>query len=285
MLSLLMPLVIFFDCYSQSVESSLLWEITGNGLEKPSFVFGTIHIICPEDLKLSPVIEKSVEKSELVVMELDMDDPRFMADMQRVSFNEDMKNISSDIMPEDLVLIDDFLEKNYHTEMTQVGILKPMALMSMVMLKSYNCPTIKSVEEFVLRFAAKNEIEIKGLETVDDQMGIFDEIPQEEQIAWIVEMIKDSTGTLENVIKFTNAYVMGDINAIYRLSQETYPGMMAYEEELLIRRNMNWIPKIREFIHEKPTFFAVGAGHLGGVKGILKLLEEKGYTVTAVSMD
>ncbi len=270
---------------AQDLESSLLWKISGNGLTEESYVFGTIHAICPEELTLSTEIEAAVEKSALVVMELDMDNPSFMMEMQRLSVNEGMTNLSTMMNPNEIAVVDDFLMKNYNTEMSQVGIFKPMALLSMVILKSYNCQQTKSVEEFVLRFAAKSEREVEGLETVADQMEIFDEIPNEEQIQWIVDMIKDSVTTRENAVLFTNAYINGDIESIYTLSQETYPSMMAYEDELLTDRNVAWVPKIITYIKEQPTFFAVGAGHLGGEKGVINLLKKEGYTVTPVKLD
>ena len=277
--------LIFQSGIGQDHESSLLWKVTGEGLAKPSYLFGTIHAICPEELVLSPTIESTVIKSDLVILELDMDDPNFMMEMQRLSFNENMKNISEDLSPEDLALIDDFLMKNYNTEMSQVGIFKPMALMSMVLLKSFKCPMTKSIEEFVLKFAVKNDKEIKGLETVADQMGIFDEIPEDKQIEWIIDIIKDSVGTKEINDKFGEAYMKGDVDAIFEISQEVYPEMKEYEDRLLFDRNEKWIPDMIAYMKENPTFFAVGAGHLGGEKGLIKLLRAEGFSVDPIVME
>jgi uncharacterized protein YbaP (TraB family) len=58
--------------------------------------------------------------------------------------------------------------------------------------------------------------------------------------------------------------------------------MKGIEEEMLDKRNQKWIPMIEKIVKEKPTFFAVGAGHLGGAKGVLNLLQQKGYKIENV---
>lgn len=55
-----------------------------------------------------------------------------------------------------------------------------------------------------------------------------------------------------------------------------------FENDLLVTRNQNWIPKMQQITKEKPTFFAVGTGHLGGKKGVIALLKNAGFTVKAV---
>ena len=56
-----------------------------------------------------------------------------------------------------------------------------------------------------------------------------------------------------------------------------------FEKDLLETRNSSWIPKISKIVAEKPTFFAVGAGHLGGEKGVIALLRKQGFTVKAIN--
>jgi len=58
--------------------------------------------------------------------------------------------------------------------------------------------------------------------------------------------------------------------------------MGAFEDLLLGQRNQNWIPKMRDYMQLQPTFFAVGAGHLGGNEGVIALLRKNGFQVDAV---
>ena len=75
--------------------NSILWKISGNGLESPSYLFGTIHVMCPDQQKLSPKVEEALNESQQLVLELVMDEPTLMQEMQQFSVNSDMRNLSS----------------------------------------------------------------------------------------------------------------------------------------------------------------------------------------------
>ncbi len=79
-------MVLFFGCKAQNNpvfvkqnnDNSLLWKVSGNGLEKPSFLFGTFHLLCRQDIHFSEQLKKAVNYSNEIYMELDMDDPSTM---------------------------------------------------------------------------------------------------------------------------------------------------------------------------------------------------------------
>ena len=168
---------------AQKQTSSLLWKIEGNGLEKPSYVFGTIHLICPDDFFLSDATKKAVSATEQVVMELDMDDPQLMPKMQQMSMNPEMKNFSEDLPEEQLAVINGFFTKHYGANLTQLGIMKPFALLSMMLLKSMDCSQPASYEQSLVQEAGTHDLEVLGLETVEFQMSVFDNASLEEQVS------------------------------------------------------------------------------------------------------
>jgi hypothetical protein len=57
-----------------------------------------------------------------------------------------------------------------------------------------------------------------------------------------------------------------------------------YEDVLLVNRNRNWIPLMGRMMQQEIVLFAVGAGHLGGETGVIRLLRQAGYTVSPVSV-
>ena len=79
-----------------------------------------------------------------------------------------------------------------------------------------------------------------------------------------------------------DAYKAQDVAGLYNLFK-TSPEYEKYEKALLIDRNISWIPQMAELMAEKPTFFAVGAGHLGSENGVINLLRKAGYTVEGVT--
>lgn len=278
----LIPLILMWmvgNAYCQ--DSSLLWKVSGNGLEKESYLFGTIHIICKSDFLMDERITSAFESTEELILELDMSDPQLQLKMQQVSMNPGMKNIQAEMDKSLASSLDEFLLKNYGAGLAQLGVLKPFVLSSMVMLKALPCAEVESYETFYTTKATAAGMPVKGLETVEFQVGIFDKIPQDLQFEELGKMLAEdySQSEFQTMI---SAYLTEDILALDKVM--TSSGMMAdYRSILLDERNKTWVPKIEEAMKAKSVFVAVGAGHLGGELGMIQLLKDAGYSVEAIN--
>lgn len=262
-------------------QNSLLWKITGNGLEKPSYLFGTIHLICPDDFVMNESILSALGQTEKLVLEINMADPKVMASFQQVSINPGMKNIKDQFSEENRATVDAFFKTNFQAGLDQLGILKPFVLSSMVTMKSMDCPVPNSYEMYFIEEARKKSMAFGDLETVESQIAIFDKMPIEEQIWELEKSILDPKENKEKFATMVAKYKSQDIEGLLQI-MAAEEMMVKYKEELLDRRNQDWIPKIAQMAKEGPVFFAVGAGHLGGEQGVIALLREAGYKVEAV---
>ncbi|MGY6562933.1 MAG: TraB/GumN family protein [Luteibaculaceae bacterium] len=263
-------------------DNSLLWKITGNGLEQPSYVFGTMHILCSNEIAEKPALKSAFEESSTLVMELNPTNPEVMQSMQQLALNPGMQNVYKDLDPEDFNLVDAYLKEKFGAGLAQLGILKPFMLTSMVTLGFLPCTEHFSLEGYFATMAAESEMKIVDLETAALQMSLFDEIPLEVQIKEIVRTLKDGNGKKE-MDEMITVYNTGNITNLYKLVNDN--GMMAdFKTALLDNRNVAWIPQLEGFFKQGSTFVAVGAGHLPGKKGVLELLKEKGYTVEVVHL-
>jgi len=265
------------DVYAQG--KSLLWEISGNGLEKPSYIYGTIHVICKDDMVMAEATKTALSNSEQIVLELDMDDPQLMTKMGQLSMNEGMANISEKLSDEDKAALNTFFKENYGADLNQLGVMKPIALLSMMIPKALTCKEQASYEAVFVQM--KGEKEVKGLETVEYQMSIFDNIPQEEQLSWLTEYAKNPEQLKSEFNALIEAYKKQDVEAMHELVSMS-PQFEEFSDVLLYKRNKEWIERINKLVEEKPSFIAVGAGHLGSDKGVLALLKKEGYKVKAV---
>lgn len=144
--------------------------------------------------------------------------------------------------------------------------------------------TSQSFETELMRIAKEQGEEVNGLETIEDQLKVFDDIPYKAQAKDLVRSAKDNMSyDKETFAKMLNVYKNEDITAmIEMMNDDNFSSVSEHQDELLDNRNKNWIPKIGEYAKEQPTFFGVGAGHLAGNNGVINLLREAGYTVTAV---
>ncbi len=143
--------------------------------------------------------------------------------------------------------------------------------------------SITSYEMELMAIAKKSGKTIGGLETAAFQMSMFDSIPYRVQAKMLVESIRnvrneDEEGAFDQMIE---TYKQQDIEAMQQLIQSDGE-LMAYENLLLFNRNRNWVPLMNSMMRKEPCFFAVGAGHLGGLNGILQLLRQEGFIVKAL---
>ena len=182
---------------AQKGRTSLLWKIKGKELQKPSYLYGTIHLICPEDFFMTDATIAALDNVEQMVMELDVDDPQIMAKIQQLSINPSGKNISSELSEEEAKVVNDFFKANYGAGLAQLGVIKPFALLSMVLMKSVSCDQPASYETSFVQEAAKRGLDVSGLETAEFQMSLFDDIPRQEQIDWLVETISEKEATID----------------------------------------------------------------------------------------
>ena len=281
---LLLLLVIFCGSTSyaqKQTSNSLLWEISGNGLQQPSYLFGTIHMICKEDFILSETAKQKFNSSKQVYLELDMDDPQLqMTMMQQLQLpsNESLKN---KFVESDFKALDSFLMKELNMNLAVFDQFKPMMVMSLLAQRVLSCAEMESYEMNFVKMATEQKKELLGLEKVEDQLAVFDAIPDSLEIRSIMNMVNDFDAQKKEFNRMSTIYKSQDLEALYQLIAES-PEMMGSQELLLDRRNRNWIPVMDSAMKKTSTFFAVGAGHLGGNQGVLELLRKQGYSVKPI---
>lgn len=266
---------------AQSTENSLLWEISGNNLEQPSYLFGTIHLTC--DATLKDKVSKALDSTKLLVLEVDLDDPSLSLTIMKNMNMKDDKTIKDLVTEEDYQALNMFFKNQLGMPLENMQKMKPFFLNAMFYPKFLDC-TSQSLEAKLMTVAHEQNEEVKGLESIEDQINIFDEIPYAEQIQELLETTKDSLKTSKEMFnKVLNAYNDENINEMANLIKaDTSQTMYRHIDKMLYNRNKNWIPKMQEFMEEQPTFFGVGAGHLAGENGVIDLLKKEGYIVKPI---
>jgi uncharacterized protein YbaP (TraB family) len=270
----------FSTLYSQALDNSLLWEITGPGLKKPSYLFGTFHLMCSEQIQPTDALKEKLGKADQLCLELDMDDPATRKQMETSILLPPGKKLTQFCSPSDSAIINAFLKSTVGATLDQMAVMKPLVLMQLVYLPLLGCQP-DSWEMRLTQMAIDQKKEVKGLETVAFQMGIFDNIPYATQVDWVVEYLSKNDQTVAEFKSLVKSYQEQNLNAMVELVNAS-PQFRDHAEVLLDQRNRNWAEQIPAMAKQKSTFFAVGAGHLGGENGIITLLKQKGYTLRPV---
>ena len=268
-------------------ENSLVWKISGNGLKKPSYLYGTIHMIPKSQFVLPGTVREGLDRVKRVAFEIDMKDmTNIMSQFSLIgkSFMAGGKTLKDLLNEEDYALVKaKMAEKGLPAGMFER--MKPMFLSTLLSTDEMGAPTddsgTTSVEMELYRMSKRRRLESAGLETAAYQMSVFDSIPYTLQANMLVEGLRSADGDTSSsnpLDEMVQMYQNQDITAMQAMISAE-GGMGQYEDFLLKNRNVNWIPVMRKMMADAPTLFAVGAGHLGGEFGVIALLRQAGYRV------
>lgn len=275
--------------------NSLLWKISGNGLQKPSYLFGTHHLVPVSFLDSIPGTKPAFEETEQTVGELDMGN---MTEMQMKVMGEAIMpqgvTYETLLSPDDTVLLDSMLRAVVGVGLDQLGQLKPAMLSNLLSITLYqqyypSVASAKNLDQYFQEEALKRSRPVAGLETTEDQIDVLLNLQTlERQAEMLICMVKHPELLKEQMDQLQVAYHAQDIQALRRLYEEETPDdpCPSTEEEknaLNGDRNRKWLEKLPSIMREKSSFIAVGCLHLPGDEGLIEGLRKLGYKVEAVS--
>jgi uncharacterized protein len=271
---------LFFLCNNIfAQDKGLLFEISGNNLQQPSYIFGTMHLLCEGDFEISQEMVSKIKASEVLAMEMDLDDPSMGFKMLgKMKMKGD--TALSDLMPKTTYdSLKSFLKDSLNLPPMMFQKTKPFLIYSLVLSKLLPCQTLMLENEIIKVGKGKKVV---GLETLDFQMGLMDKMSYQAQANYLLESIANKPKSIREFEEMAEAYKGRDLEKLAKFINAE-KGMMAdFENEMLYKRNLAWIPEIKKLLAEKSAFIAVGAAHLGGTSGVLQLLRNEGFIIRAV---
>ena len=258
--------------------NSLLWKVSGNGLEKPSYIFGTIHMICEDDYFMNESVEKALADSEVLITEINFGNMAEMMQMQSAMQTD--KPLKERISSEQYNKLEKLLKAKLGLDISDFNSVSEAGIASLVTVKSFPCEQQKMYEIELFQKAMLSQKKLNGLESIAEQMKVMQD---HFNIEAIIKMLEDVGSADDTNKEMVTLYKEQKIDALLDLLKKaSYMDAKAYDEFVVIRNN-NWIAKMPELMKSNAAFFAVGAAHLGSEDGVLELLREKGYKVEAVN--
>ena len=280
-------MIFFMGCKAQSESSfdvkkdgnTLLWRVSGNDLKQPSFLFGTFHLLCKEDIHFSDALKRAIKSSDEIYMEMDLDDPSTMLSGMLYMNMKDGKKLQDLYTPEEYQRLQNYFSDTLQMPMMMFQKAKPYFLVALLYPKMMNCSTPAGIEEELMKIAKEHKKEIKGLETMQFQASVFDSIPYEWQAKELLKNI-DSFSVYKNEFEqMLDLYKKQELDSMRNMITKSEFGSEKYEDLLLNDRNKNWVKQLKEIMKNESVFVAVGAGHLVGDFGLINLLRKEGYKV------
>lgn len=279
-LSVILFLGIFNLSFAQNKEEgkTLLWKVSNNKGERSSYLFGTYHMLCEEDFEIKNKVKKALGESDEIVMEINFNDPKEMQPMQGMLIAQEPITKSFNGKQ-----IEEFKSglKNYGYNLSDVEKLSPMFLYSLLITKFFDCEPheMKMPDMELMKIAVEADKKVIGLETVSQQAKFFDEYLKPDDI---LKLVKNFDFHKKAAIELQKVYIQEDLDAIAEAMKD--PEQMSKEQYIMLldNRNKKWMDELPQIIDGKSVFIAVGAGHLTGESGLIKLFREKGYRVEPV---
>jgi uncharacterized protein YbaP (TraB family) len=269
---------------SEKIANSLLWKISGNGLSKPSYLFGTIHMICASDFVWTNAMQKAFGSAEKLCLEMDLDDPGLAMEAMMGMMATDGTKLRSYFTDAQWKKLDAVVKAQpgmggMGLDMLQM--MKPVMLLSMLSTKGVACDSTLSYEMVLMEKAKAGNKEVIGLETAGEQLSALNTLPTDSVIAQIVAFLDGTDeGGSKELNAMTAAYKMQNLGQLDTLINNSMSlGNAASKGALLDDRNDRWIARMTEKMKPASVFFGVGAGHLPGSKGVIQLLRKAGYKV------
>ena len=267
---------------SNAHDNTLLWEVSGNGLTKASYLFGTFHLLCKEDINFSPALKQAIIKSNEIYLELDMDDPATLFGGIMLMNMKGGKKLKDLYNPEEYKRVTSYFKDSLKTPVGLFQGLKPGFLVALLYPKMMPCSDVSSVEEAIMQLAKAGGKEIKGLETMAFQASIFDSITYEKQAQELLTAIDSMEKSKVYFSLMLSAYKNQRLDEIENIINNPEFGIETNQDILLVNRNKNWVAQLKDIMKKEPVFIAVGAGHLPGKAGLVVLLRAEGYVVRAL---
>jgi len=271
-------------------QGQLLWKISGNGLKKSSYLFGTHHLIDKDKIPQFDSILAVCAQADAVVGEMDLKEPGIQKKMMQGSVMKGRK-MKDLVSPADFQMLDTEFKSVMGVGMSLLGSFKPMVLMSLHQLTLYlKLSGLKkqpvAVDELFQKQARAGSKAVIGLETIDYQINVlFNSMTLERQAEVLLYEVRQKDQLMKDLSQLNEAYVTGNLEKMKELDVDDESMTPEERKTLVDNRNQNWLKQLPELLNKQSCFVAVGCLHLVGDNGLINQLRLQGYTVEPVRLN
>ncbi|HKK68970.1 MAG TPA: TraB/GumN family protein [Bacteroidales bacterium] len=259
--------------------SSLLWKVYGNDLKDTSYLYGTIHIQDKRVFEYGEAVEKAFQKSDKVAVEVLMDriDPSTMMD---VMFMEDT-TLDMLLSEKEYARLEEAYKNITGAGLETANRLKPFFISANMIQSLMPRDMAMPLDMHFIQQARKADKTVVGLETLDEQIAIIDDLSYTRQMNMLMESIEDVDKMKDQFKELVDAYLNMDKQRVMKLMED--PSLPEdFMDNLLDKRNKLMVSRMQPLFKTSGTFVAVGAAHLYGENGLINMLRQKGYQVEPV---
>ncbi len=260
-------------------KKSIIWKIEDKKSQTaPSYLIGTMHLKDTRAFGRVEDMKKRIDACDMFASEFNLEeaDQALMADA--LDF-KDGTTLMSHLGEKKFKKYRKMIRKAYGLDIMFFNTSKPFLLMNIISSKIFADDRQESLDGELWTYAKEKQKTLLGVETFQDQIDIIHAIPLDYQFKQLKDIVKNVSSFRKNNLSLAQIYQEEDI---YKIHKKGRKSLGAIRNLMLYDRNHKMAEKMARLIPETSACYAVGAGHLAGKEGLLRLLKKKGFKVKAV---
>jgi uncharacterized protein YbaP (TraB family) len=265
-----------------AAQNSILWEVSGKDLKKSSYLMGTLKFIGRKEYYLPKKVKETMDRCEAFAIE-DEVDHRSQHELSKAMHLPDGKKLADYMSPADYQALLDLFQKEFKIGQAQFekaySNMIPLAL-SINMTRLSLKEKVKFYDIELLKLAKQKELDAFNLEHIEREAQAIQAYPLADQFKALDNSVKNFALQKKEYLELEAAFVKGDIDLVFIKTLHPTENNPQFIESFYFQRNEEWLPKIEKMMGDQPTFITVGVGHLEGERGLIRLLQKQGYTLT-----
>ncbi len=287
-LAIVFVIIIALGNYSfgQTTKNELFWEITGNGLNEPSYMLATVKFLPKDKFFISAKVEEKLNECEIFATETLMDH-HARHELNKAAHLPHHKSIKDYLSKEDFLKLEKLFDEKlgigklkFETVYSQ---FKPV-LLSVTITRLSLGKDVKYLEMELMKKAHKADLVIMGLETAEREIAAMEQFPIKDQVHALLHTINNYDEQIQEYHAMITAYLEGDLHKTLEFTLHPSEENASFKKSFFDDRNAEFVPHMESLMKKGKTFFAIGAGHLADENGVLNLLRTKGYNIKAIKL-
>ncbi|MBL6449531.1 TraB/GumN family protein [Fulvivirga sp. 29W222] len=266
---------------------AVLWKISGNGLSKPSYLYGIVNFLPKKEYSVPRKVKNAMKDCEVFATKLISDNSSQKKFNKAVRIPND--GWINDYLTDDelnqlrllLMMRFDVREHAYHFNYSR---LQPIILVTTTTALNLD-KNIIFPEEELSDIARKNKMTTKGLGTIQEEINAFEKFPIKDQVEALKYTVNNFEQHLKNYDQLVKFYI--EEENLEKVKEETLKATnesKPFQQYYYSERVKNWYPEIKKTIQNNSTFFALGAPFLSGKGGLIQMLKQEGFEVQPITI-
>lgn len=275
----------FFSAPARGQEKTFLWRVSSNDSANSIYVAGSIHFLKRAHYPLKKPLETAFDNSKRLILEIDLQSAtpeQAQALTLAKGVYRDGATLQQSIAAETFSLAGKRAQE-FGLDLRMFNPLKPWVValtLTALQLQKLGFDPNYGVDQYLAGRAKESGKPVVGLETLEFQLGLFDQMSKADQEAMLQQTLQDLDRLEKYVEDIVQSWAKGDTGAVEQLLHGGAKEFPELHRKLFTERNRRWLPQIEKFIEQGGNaMVVVGAAHLVGKDGVIELLKQKGYKV------